>query len=214
MDILAILSNSVQTGDQDSIQQQVQQALDEGHKPLDVLNSGLIAGMDVVGEKFKNKEIFIPNVLIAARAMNRAMEMPKPRPAETGAKPAGKYVIGTVLGDHHDIGKNLVRMMLQGKGFEVVDLGINVPPERFVEAIKDDTDIIGMSALLSTTRVLMKETIDAIREAGLRDRVKVMVGGGAVTEEYARQIGADGYGSDAILSAELALRLVRQKREV
>ncbi len=214
MDILTEISSSVQKGEQDSIQAQVQTALDEGLSPLEILNNGLIAGMDVVGEKFKNKEIFIPNVLIAARAMNRAMEVLKPRLAETGAKPAGKYVIGTVLGDHHDIGKNLVRMMLQGKGFEVVDLGINVPPQRFVEAITEDTDIVGMSALLSTTRPLMKDTIDAIEAAGLRDRVKVMVGGGAITEAYASEIGADGYGSDAILSAELALRLVGQKGEV
>ena len=208
MDILATIADSVQKGDQDSIQEQISSALSQGMEPEVILKSGLIAGMDVIGEKFKNGDIFIPNVLIAARAMNRAMEVLKPKLVETGAKPAGKYIIGTVLGDHHDIGKNLVKMMLQGKGFEVQDLGINVPPEKFVQAINKDTDIVGMSALLSTTRPLMKETIEAIESAGLRDSVKIMVGGGAVSNEYAKQIGADGYGADATLSAELALKLV------
>jgi len=208
MDILTTLSDSVQNGNHDSIKEQVSTALDQGIEPVVILKSGLIAGMDRIGEKFKNGDIFIPNVLIAARAMSSAMDILKPKLVETGARPAGKFIIGTVLGDHHDIGKNLVKMMLQGKGFEVEDLGINVPPEKFVQAISDDTDIVGMSALLSTTRPLMKETIEAIDRAGLRDRVKIMIGGGAVTGEYAEQIGADGYGADATLSAELALKLI------
>ena len=164
--------------------------------------------MDVVGAKFQSGEFFIPHMLIAARAMQTALEVLKPRLVETGIKPIGKAIIGTVKNDHHDIGKNLVIIMLQGKGFEVVDLGIDVAADQVVAAVEPDIQLVGLSALLSTTLPFMEETVTALHESGVRDNVKVIVGGGPVTQAFADEIGSDGYAPDAAQAADLALSLV------
>jgi 5-methyltetrahydrofolate--homocysteine methyltransferase len=164
--------------------------------------------MDIVGEKFQSGEYFIPHMLLAARAMQSALEILRPLLAETGAKPTGRVVLGTVKGDHHDIGKNLLKMMLEGKGFEVNDLGIDVKPERFVEAVGDDVQIVAMSALLSTTAPFIKETIEALIDAGVRDRIKIIVGGGVLTQEMADNYGADAYGQDAAVGAVKSMELI------
>jgi len=209
MDVFQKISAAIQSGDRDAAAGLTREAMDGNMDPAEVLKKGLVAGMDVVGTKFRDGDIFIPQVLIAARAMHAAMDILRPTLVSTGAKQVGRVIIGTVEGDHHDIGKNLVAMMLEGKGFEVVDLGINVPTGRFVEEVKKgEAQVLGMSALLSTTRPVMKEIIDALKKEGLRDRVIVMVGGGAVTREFAREIGADGYGQDAASSAETAVALI------
>jgi len=208
MTIFNDIAEALQNGDQQAVRDLTRKALDDGSKPADILSSGLIAGMDIIGEQFKNGDIFIPNVLIAARAMHTGLDILKPILAETGSKPVGRFVIGTVLGDHHDIGKNLVCMLMQGKGFEVVDLGTNVSPDKFVESVKDnEINILGMSALLSTTMSQMKDTIDKLETAGLRDKIKIMVGGGPLTQSFADEIGADGYAPDAASAAEKALEL-------
>ncbi len=184
------------------------QALEQGAAPEDVLNNGLVAGMNVVGRKFKANEFYVPEVLIAARAMQAAMELLRPALAETGAQPVAKIVIGTVKGDLHDIGKNLVAMMLEGAGFEIVDLGVDVKPEKFVEVIQSDTaSVLALSALLTTTMPAMKETIAAVDSAGLRDKVKIMIGGAPVTQNFADEIGADGYSPDAASAVDLAKTL-------
>jgi len=207
--ILADLAKALEEGDSSQVKDLTARALQEGTAPTRILKEGLFAGMDVVGAKFKNGDFYIPHVLIAARAMHAGMEILKPHLIAAGTKPAGKFIIGTVQGDYHDIGKNLVAMMLQGKGFEVIDLGINVPTEKFVQSLRDnDANILGMSALLSTTLPFMGETIEAIKNAGLRDKIKIMVGGGPVTQAYAEKIGADGYGQDATTAAENALALL------
>ncbi len=175
----------------------VKQGLDEGLAPDVILNEGLITAMRKVGQLFEDGEYFVPEMLISARSMSAALEILKPRLIEQGVEPIGKVAIGTVKGDLHDIGKNLVAMMLEGSGFEIVDLGSDVPPEKFVEAAKNGAKVIAMSALLTTTMTNMKTTIDALKEAGVRDRVCVMVGGAPVTQAYAEEIGADGYASDA-----------------
>ncbi len=209
MELLNRISETLQKGDLENTKKLVAEALEKGSEPHDILAKGLIAGMDVIGEKFKNGEIFIPHVLVASRAMHGGMELLRPVLVESGIESTGKFIIGTVEGDHHDIGKNLVIMMLEGKGFEVIDLGINVTADRFVEEVRNTgAPILGMSALLSTTRPMMKETIDALDKAGLRKQVKIMVGGGAVTGDDAREIGADGFGQDATDSAERALELM------
>lgn len=210
MAILKNLSEALQRGDREGVISLTQEALESKLPPSRILEEGLIAGMDVAGEKFRRGEIYIPEVLIIARAMHSGLDILKPALIERGAQPVGRFIIGTVSGDYHDIGKNLVIMMLQGKGFEVVDLGIDVPPERFVDAVQNEkVNIIGMSALLSTTRPSMKETIDALKHAGLRERVKIMVGGGAITQRFADEIGADAFGKDAATAAELAIGLLR-----
>ncbi len=209
MPMMSDLAKAIEEGNRERVQALADQALREGAGPDRILREGLFAGMDAVGEKFRRGDFYIPQVLIAARAMHDGMDLLKPHLIGTGAKPAGTFVIGTVEGDHHDIGKNLVAMMLQGKGFEVIDLGVNVPADRFVQAVRDHgADILGLSALLSTTLPFMRETIEAVRTAGLRDRVKIMVGGGPVTQSFADQIGADGYGPDAAAAAENALALM------
>lgn len=176
----------------------VQQALDEGLDPAKILNEGMIAAMSEVGRLFEEGEYFVPEMLIAARAMQKGLELLKPFLAEADVKSPGKVAIGTVKGDLHDIGKNLVAMMLEGAAFEVIDLGTDVTPERFIQAVKENgAQIIAMSALLTTTMPNMKNTIEALKEAGLRDKVKVMIGGAPVTQSYADQIGADGFAEDA-----------------
>jgi len=206
--LLAQISEAIQKGDQIQIKELVIKALEEGQAPATILNQGLIAGMDVVGAKFKSGEFFIPHMLIAARAMHVALDIIKPRLVAGGVKPVGKAVIGTVKNDHHDIGKNLVAIMLEGKGFEVVDLGIDVPAEKVVAAVGPDIGLVCLSALLSTTLPFMADTVTALHTAGLAEKIKVMVGGGPVTQAFADQVGADGYAPDAAGAADLALRLV------
>ena len=183
----------------------VQEELADGTAANDILTKALIPGMSAVGERFKKNEIFVPEVLITARAMNAALNILKPVLAQAGVEPIGKAVICTVKGDLHDIGKNLVKMMIEGTGISVIDLGIDCPPERVVEAVKEyKPDIVCLSALLTTTMVNQKATIDALKEAGVRDQVKVMVGGAPVTQAFADEIGADAYTPDAATAAEVA----------
>jgi len=212
-DILHDIASKLYDGEEEAVAGLVRQALAQGLTPHQVLQGGLIAGMDVVGRDFKAGDLFVPEVLIAARAMHAGLEVLRPLLAESEVPTVGKYLIGTVKGDLHDIGKNLVKMMLAGAGFETVDLGIDVDPQRFVEAVRQhQPQIVGMSALLTTTMVQMKTTIEALQEAGVRDRVKVMVGGAPVTEAFARQIGADAYAPDAASAVEVARQLVGTAR--
>ena len=210
MEIFEKIAEGVISGKADEVESLVKKALDDGAKVGDVLNKGLIAGMNIVGEKFKNNEFYVPEVLIAARAMSKGMDVVKPLLEKSGVKPLAKYVIGTVRGDLHDIGKNLVSMMLRGAGFEVIDLGIDVPPEKFVESVKNENaSLMGLSALLTTTMPSMKEVIEALKKAGIREKVKVMVGGAPLTQEYADEIGADGYAPDAATAVDMAKQLIQ-----
>jgi 5-methyltetrahydrofolate--homocysteine methyltransferase len=188
----------------------VQEALDEGASADEILNVGMIGAMGIVGEKFKNNEIFVPEMLIAARAMKKGIEVLTPALKAAGAEPIGRLILGTVAGDLHDIGKNLVGMMIEGAGFEVLDLGVDVPAEKFIECMKENPDvkIVALSALLTTTMPAIKDTIDAIVAAGLRDTVKIMIGGAPVTQAFADEIGADGYSEDAASAAALAKKLL------
>jgi 5-methyltetrahydrofolate--homocysteine methyltransferase len=206
--ILEQISTAVIEGDLDEITDLTEDALDDGLSAEEILDNGLMAGMDYVGAEFKAGNMFVPEVLRSARTMQTAMDILKPLLAESGAKMAGKVVVGTVKGDLHDIGKSLVGMMCEGAGFEVKDIGKDVAPEAFVEAVKEfEPDIVGMSALLTTTMRAMEQVIKALEEAGLRDRVKVMVGGAPVTQAFADLIGADGYASNAASAADLAKQL-------
>ena len=203
------ISEALMKGDAEKVKNLTEKKLSEGASPLDILNNALIAGMDEVGKKFKTLEIFVPEVLVSARAMSFGVEALKPAWKGKEARPLGTVVIGSVKGDVHDIGKNLVVIMMEGAGFKVIDLGINIPVEKFIEAIKEQKpDIIGMSALLTTTMGEFKKNIEALKRAGLRDEVKVMVGGAPVSEKYAIDSGADAYGGDAIEAVEKAKKLV------
>ena len=196
-------------GKANEVKELVQKALDEGLNAGEVLNNGLLAGMSVVGERFKKNEIYVPEVLIAARAMKRGSEVLKPLLAEAGVKPTGTVVLGTVKGDLHDIGKNLVGMMLEGGGFQVIDLGTDVPSEKFVEAAREnDAQVIGASALLTTTMTAMKEVVDSLNSSDLGGKVKIIIGGAPVTQAYCDEIGADGYAPDAASAADLAKTFV------
>jgi len=204
---LKALAEAVIKGDQATAVEVTKTALDEGTAPKTVLDEGLIAGMDVVGARFKKNEVYIPEVLIAARAMKMAMELLEPELAKAGVEPIGKLVVGTVQGDLHDIGKNLVAMMLKGAGFEVIDLGVDVSPEKFVEEAKNSgAQVIGMSALLTTTMPGMEKTIKALQDAGVA--AKIMVGGAPVTQSFAEKIGAQGYAPDAASAVDTAKALV------
>ncbi len=199
------IAEKIQQGRAKDVQALVQQALDEGVPALKILNEGLMAGMAVIGERFKNGEAFVPEVLIAARAMNRGSALLKPHLASEGVKASGRACIGTVRGDLHDIGKNLVKMMMESKGLEVVDLGTDVAPETFVSTAKEQgCDIICCSALLTTTMPVMREVVEAAKAAGIRDRVKIMIGGAPITEAYCREVGADRYTPDAASCADAA----------
>lgn len=201
------LSLQVQKGKVKMVKELVQQAINEGIPAQEILEKGLLAGMNVVGEKFKNNEVFVPEVLIAARAMNTGSAMLKPLLVQEGVEPAGRVCVGTVKGDLHDIGKNLVKMMMESKGLEVIDLGTDVSPETFVQtAIEKDCRVIGCSALLTTTMGVMADVVKAVDAAGLRGKVKVMIGGAPVTQSFCDQIGADAYTADAATAAEVALR--------
>jgi corrinoid protein of di/trimethylamine methyltransferase len=192
----------------------VQEALDEGVSADEILNVGMIGAMGVVGEKFKNNEIFVPEMLIAARAMKKGIEVLTPALKAAGSEPIGKLILGTVAGDLHDIGKNLVGMMIEGAGFDVIDLGVDVPAEKFIECMKANPDckIVALSALLTTTMPAIKNTIDAIVASGLRDTVKIMIGGAPVTQAFADEVGADGYSEDAASAAELAKKLLAETK--
>ncbi len=208
-EILQQISQAVIEGNMDDMADLTQSALAEGVSAQAVLDQGLMAGMDYVGKEFKAGAMFVPEVLRSAKAMQNAMDILKPLLAAGGAKMTGRVLLGTVKGDLHDIGKNLVGMMCEGAGFEVRDLGKDLGPEAFVEAVKKyEPDLIGMSALLTTTMRVMEQVIKALKEAGLRDKVKVMVGGAPVTQAFANQIGADGYASNAAAAADLARKLV------
>jgi len=199
------VSEALQRGKADKVSKLVRQALNEGITPKNILEEGLIHGMSIIGKKFKKNEVYVPEVLIAARAMHAGMDILRPKLIETGVENIGKVVMGTVQGDLHDIGKNLVEMMLEGAGFEVIDLGTDISTDKFVEAVKEHKpNIIGMSALLTTTMVNMVEVIKALDVAGLRDKVKIMVGGAPITQNYADQIGADGYSPDASSAVDKA----------
>ena len=211
MTIIEDIYSAVLRGKRKEVAPLVQQALDEGLGAEEVLNEALVAAMSEIGERFSRNEAFVPEMLVAARAMSAGTEVLKPHLAEEGAEPVGKAVIGTVRGDMHDIGKNLVRMMIESKGFEVTDLGVDVAPEQFVTFLQEheDTDIMCCSALLTTTMPEIGATIRAIEEAGLRDKVKVMVGGAPVTQAFADEVGADAYTVDAGAAAARAVELVR-----
>jgi len=209
MSTLQEVSAAVETGKSKLVGDLVKKALDEGISPAEILNVGMIGAMSVVGQKFKNNEIFVPEMLIAARAMKKGVEVLKPSLTSAGVKPIGRLILGTVAGDLHDIGKNLVGMMLEGAGFEVIDLGVDVPPEKFIETMKSNPDCktVALSALLTSTMPAITETVKAIEESGLRNTVKIMIGGAPVSQAFADQIGADGYSEDAASAADLAKKL-------
>ncbi len=203
------MQENVINGKRVEVEALVRQALDAGLAPNDILNTGLIAAMREVGARFEAGDFYVPEMLIAARAMQAGLAILKPHLVESGIESTGKVVIGTVKGDLHDIGKNLVAMMLEGAGFEIVDLGTDVAPEKFIAAIKEnDASLIGMSALLTTTMSNMKLVIAALKDSGMRDRVKVMIGGAPVTDTFAKEIGADGYAPDASRAVTLAKSLL------
>ena len=196
--------------DVNKVEALVKEALDQKVPAKEILDKGLITGMDIVGERMEKGEMFIPEVLMSAKAMSGAVEILKPHLAEGDISAVGKVVIGTVKGDLHDIGKNLVVMMLESAGFEVHNLGVDISPEAFVEAIKEkNPDVLGLSALLTTTMSMMKETIDAVKESGLRDGIKIIIGGAPVNQDFADQVGADGYAPDAGSATKLAKALLQ-----
>lgn len=208
MDLLREISENLQKGRAKDVKELVQKAIDEGIDVNKILEEGLLHGMDIIGAKFKNNEVYVPDVLIAARAMNIGTELLKPLLVSSGVKAKGKVIIGTVKGDLHDIGKNLVRMMMEGKGLEVIDLGVDVPAERFVEsAISNDVDIIACSALLTTTMTEMKNIVEKVKQSDLSDKVKIMIGGAPVTDSFRESIGADLYADDAASAADAALEV-------
>jgi corrinoid protein of di/trimethylamine methyltransferase len=204
-DLWLQMQDDLYDGLKEEVVAEVREALGRGHGPTDVLARGLVAGMDIVGADFRDGILFVPEVLMAANAMKAGMEILRPLLTETGAPRIGTMVIGTVKGDIHDIGKNLVAMMMEGAGFEVINLGINNDAQKFIDAVRaHQPEIIGMSALLTTTMPYMKVVVQALRDEGLRDQVFVMVGGAPVTESFAQQVGADAYGRDAATAVELA----------
>ena len=207
--MLEELKRAVLSGDDERAAELTKKALEEGIEPGKVLNEALIPAKEIVGREYEEGERYVPEMLISAEAMKAAMEVLRPRLVETGVRLKGKVVIGTVEGDLHDIGKNLVAMMLEGAGFEVIDLGVEVTAERFVQAVREHKpDVLGMSALLTTTMIHMPEVIEALKEAGLREEVKVIVGGAPVTQEYAEKIGADGYAPDAASAVAVVKKLL------
>ena len=210
MTIFEDISSAVQRGKRKEVAPLVEQALEQGCDPAEILNEGLISAMSVIGDKFSANEVFVPEMLMAARAMSAGTKVLKPYLSDAGAEPLGKADIGTVQGDMHDIGKNLGRMMIEGKGFEVEDLGVDVPPEQFVDYIRgNDVDIVCLSSLLTTTMPNIGATIKAIEDAGLRDDVKIMIGGAPVTQTFADEVGADAYTVDAGSAAVRAAELVK-----
>ena len=213
-DLYLQMQDDLYDGIKEEIPVQVHEALSRGQSPQEILDSGLVGGMDIVGVDFRDGILFVPEVLMAANAMKAGMEVLRPLLTETGAERVGTMVVGTVKGDIHDIGKNLVAMMMEGAGFEVINLGINCDADKFIAAIKEHKpDIIGMSALLTTTMPYMKVVVDALGEEGMRDEVYIMVGGAPVTENFARDVGADAYGRDAAVSVQIAKRHMAKKHK-
>ncbi|MBQ9031748.1 MAG: corrinoid protein [Parasporobacterium sp.] len=205
MSKLQEIAQAVESGKAKVVPGLVQEALDEGFAPMDILNQGLIDAMGVIGEKFKNNEIFVPEMLVAARAMKKGVEVVKPHLGDSSAAVKGKMIIGTVQGDLHDIGKNLVSMMIESAGFEMIDLGVDVPKEKYIEGVSDpDVKLVGLSALLTTTMPALRETVEALNQLPNRSQFKIMVGGAPVTQEFADEIGADIYTEDAAAAAEAA----------
>jgi 5-methyltetrahydrofolate--homocysteine methyltransferase len=210
-DILNELAENLIKGKAPQVKELTQKAIDAKISPADILDKGLVAGMSVIGEKFKKNEVYVPEVLIAARAMNAGMSLLKPLLIAAGVQAKGTVCCGTVKGDLHDIGKNLVCMMFEGAGYKVVDLGVNVDPEKFVAAVKENkADAIGMSALLTTTMTSMKGTVDAFKEAGIRGSCKILVGGAPLTQNFADEIGADGYAPDAASAVDKLNELLKK----
>lgn len=207
-DLLDELFDAIIAGQRDKVPALVNQILDQRVPPEVILNDSMIPAMDIVGERFEDGLYFVPEMLVAAHSMQAGLNILRPLLAETDVQPIAKIAIGTVRGDIHDIGKNLVTMMLEGAGFEVLDLGVNVPPERFIESVESGAQIIGMSALLTTTMVNMQVVLNSLKGAGLRERVKVVIGGAPITQEYAELIGADGYAEDASQAVNVAKRLL------
>jgi len=210
MAILEELSEAVQSGNRKSVVELTQQAIDDGMDVKVILDEGLISAMTIIGDKFSRNEVFVPEMLVAARAMTAGTEVLKPYLVESGSEPLGHACIGTVKGDMHDIGKNLVRMMIEGKGIEITDMGVDVQPEAFVDYLKEhpECNLVCLSALLTTTLPMIPGTIKAIEEAGLRDRVKVMIGGAPVSQEFADEVGADAYTADAGSASTKAAELL------
>ena len=209
--ILTQISEQLQAGKAKIVKELVKQAIEQGIAPQEILENGLLHGMGIIGEKFKNNEVFVPEVLVAARAMSQGTAVLKPLLVGEDIKPAGKACIGTIQGDLHDIGKNLVKMMLESKGFEVIDLGTDVSPQKFVQtAIDENCQLICISALLTTTMNIMEDVVKAAEEAGIHDKVKIMVGGAPLTSAFAEKIGADAYTPDATTAAETALQFCAQ----
>jgi corrinoid protein of di/trimethylamine methyltransferase len=209
MSIFEEMSSFLQQGRAPKVKELVAQALADGEDAERILHEGLLSGMSIIGGKFKNNEVYVPEVLIAARAMNAGMEVLKPALAGSDVKAVGKAVLGTVKGDLHDIGKNLVKIMLEGKGIEVIDLGTDVTPEKFIQAaIDNDAKIVACSALLTTTMGVMKDVVDKAKEMGVRDKLAIMVGGAPVTENYKESIGADYYSSDAASASDMAYQIL------
>jgi len=203
------IADSIIVGNAKLAKSLTEEAVQEGHPPKEILDEGLIAGMNVVGVRFRKNEIYVPEVLISARAMKAALEILRPLLTQTGIEPKGRVVLGTVKGDLHDIGKNLVGMMLEGAGFKIIDLGIDVSPEKFASSVEQEhPDVLGMSALLTTTMIGMKAVIDVLEAKNLRDKVRVIIGGAPVTQNYCDEIGADGYSPDSASAVDLVKRLM------
>ncbi|AGA69970.1 putative cobalamin binding protein [Desulfitobacterium dichloroeliminans LMG P-21439] len=203
------ISNAIELGKKKVVLELVEQALAEGYSPLDILNQGMIDAMGVVGEKFKSNEIYVPEMLVAARAMKAGVEVLRPHLGENEGESCGKFIIGSVEGDLHDIGKNLVAMMVESTGYTVIDIGVDVSAEKLIEAIKENPDcnLIGLSSLLTTTMPAMKRLVAAVKEAGLHEQVKIMVGGAPISQEFANSIGADAFAADAATAAAIAKKL-------
>lgn len=212
MTIIEEISEAIEKGKVKIVKELVPAAIEQGHSAQEILNDGLLHGMSIVGDRFTRNEAFVPEVLVSARAMNKGTELLKPLLAAEGSQPIGKVCIGTVQGDLHDIGKNLVKLMLESKNIEVIDLGVDVPPEKFVQTVIDEKcDICCCSSLLTTTMPMMEEVVKAMKAAGIRDQVKIMVGGAPVTQEYCDQIGADYYTDDGASCANKAKEILLAK---
>lgn len=209
MATLNAITTAVISGKADDVCRLVEESLATGSKPIDIINNGLISGMEIIAERFKHNDIYIPEVLVAARAMTAGLNIVKPLISASELQPVGKVIIGTVKGDLHDIGKKLVAMMLEGAGFQVIDLGVDITPERFVAAIKEhQPQLLALSSLLTTTMLNMSQTIKLVVDSGLRDQVKIIIGGAPVTEAFSNEIGADGYAADAGSAVDLAKALL------
>ncbi len=209
MGLIEDIAMAVQTGKAKQIKELVPQAIEEGHSAQEILNDGLLAGMSVIGDRFTRNEAFVPEVLVSARAMNKGTELIKPILMAEGAEPIGTAILGTVQGDLHDIGKNIVRLMTESKNINVIDLGVDVAPETFVQAVKDNNAKVCMcSALLTTTMPMLDATVKAFVDAGIRDQVKIMIGGAPVTQDYCNQIGADVYTEDGAAAADACAKLI------